>query len=179
MCMLANTSAGARKHTIHNSLMPVTQAYLSHHQIVIWICFWFCICQYLWSSTKMKTNTEMEMLSNLIFTTHHFTDLFRTLIVWPKLLVQSAKINQIPLNTCINEFNFHITNVLYSAQKQVPDLRPHGPPWYHSCQEDWQDGDAGEWVSDKSKSTKCKPKRHLNPLQTAFDRAFDLFSICA
>ena len=35
-------------------LVLLRQAYSSDHQIVIWICFWFCICQYLSSSTKMK-----------------------------------------------------------------------------------------------------------------------------
>ena len=47
-----------------NSMHPTysafgKQACSSHHQIVIWICFWFSICQ----AQKMKTNTETAILS--------------------------------------------------------------------------------------------------------------------
>ena len=39
----------------------------SHYQIVIWICFWFSIFQYLSNSNKITTNTETTMLSILTF----------------------------------------------------------------------------------------------------------------
>ena len=46
------------------SLGTVKQSYSSHHQIVIWICFWICICQ---SQLKYQQIQIDQQYSAVIF----------------------------------------------------------------------------------------------------------------
>ena len=50
----------------HNSSLFLIQACFSHHQIVIWICFWFSICQ-----NQQKISTNSLSLSFIFF--NHFS----------------------------------------------------------------------------------------------------------
>ena len=70
-----------------DALLPPRQAISSHHQIVIWICFWFCI-------KKKSESTETAMLSTFRrFLTALFSLYYLLPSVWNFTLVYAVTLN--------------------------------------------------------------------------------------